>query len=694
MRAVVNATLVTLASLSVDAFSYMTTPFRSTAFINAGGPLLSAVQTESSTMLTASNLDLFAAEHERSLKPDYWLSQATTSLDWISPPTASLTGSLTSGDPTWFADGTINACYNAIDRHAIATPDKVAMIHEADEPNEVTSITYSEALEKVSQIANMLTANGVKKGDVVTIYMAMTPDIVFSMLACARIGAVHSVVFGGFSEDAIADRVLSSSSKFVMVSDEGLRGGRKIKLKATVDKALSQERVAGIVDKVFVFQRTGAKDVNVVENRDIVLTKDYINSFPTSAPVETMKSTDPLFILYTSGSTGSPKGIVHTTGNYLTYALHTTKNSFNLQPNDVYACVADVGWITGHTYVAYGPLLAGSSVVLFESTPLYPDEGRYWDLVEKHKVNVFYTAPTAIRSLMKFGDEAPKKYDLSSLRVLGTVGEPINPAAWRWYNEVIGNNKATVVDTYWQTETGGHVCANLPGIHEPKPGSCRGGLYGVDLGILDPKTGEELHGEAEGVLVIKKPWPGLANTILNDHDRFMTTYLKPYPGFYFAGDGARRDEDGYIWVTGRVDDVINTSGHRIGTAEVESALVASPAVAQAAVVGYPHDVKGEGICCYVTLTNGYDFTPETQKELKMAVRKAIGAFATPDLIVEAPALPMTRSGKIMRRILRKIAANEAGDAGEGLGDISTLADPSCVKNLIASVAVERNGGRK
>ena len=578
---------------------------------------------------------------------EYWLSKSQ-SLTWSTPPSTSLTGSFKSSPISYFKDGFINACANCLDRHVESgMGDKVAILYEADEIGDGFELTYKEALRRVIKISNMLKDNGVSKGDVVTIYMPMTPDVILSMLACARIGAVHSVIFAGFSKDAIRDRVLASGSRHVITSDYGVRGGKIIKLKDTIDKALDGLEV----DRVFVFERlpfTG-EDVNFVEGRDVWAREEISKAGDVCEPV-VMNAEDPLFILYTSGSTGSPKGILHTTGGYLLYALQTTKTSFGLKSSDVFACVADAGWITGHTYICYGPLLNGVTTTVFESTPLYPNEERYWDLVESKKVNVFYTAPTAIRSLMRFGDAAPKKYDLSSLRVLGTVGEPINPAAWEWYNDIIGGGKCDVVDTYWQTETGGHVGLNLPGVHEPKPGSCRGGTFGVEFAILDPASGTELEGnDVEGVLVIKKPWPGMARTCLGDHERFVKTYLSPYPGYYFTGDGARRDEDGYIWVTGRVDDVINVSGHRIGTAEVESSLVANPAVAQAAVVGFPHEVKGEGIAAFCTLVKGATMDDEIRKSLKMAVRSGIGPFAAPDLIVDAPALPMTRSGKIMRR---------------------------------------------
>jgi acetyl-CoA synthetase len=517
---------------------------------------------------------------------------------------------------------------------------------------------------------------------VVTIYMPMVPELTMLMLACARIGAVHSVIFAGFSADAIAERIHASKSRFVVTADSGARGGRPLPLKRICDAAIANPLCQGIVSKTLVFSHEGGGEGFSMDPVIDVAFDALIASQRPYCPCEWMDSEDTLFILYTSGSTGRPKGVVHTTGGYCLYAMHTTATTFDLKEGDVYACVADAGWITGHTYIVYGPLLNGHSTFMFESTPMYPDCGRYWDMVQRHKISVFYTAPTAIRSLMRFGDAAPNKYDLSSLRVLGTVGEPINPEAWRWYYEVIGYSQCSVVDTYWQTETGGHVITNLPGITPMKPGSCTLPFYGIDVVVLDPATGQVLEGNGvEGVLAIRQPWPGMTRTVLGDHERYLTVYMKPYPGFYFAGDGCRRDEDGYIWITGRVDDVLNVSGHRIGTAEVESALVAHPAVSQAAVIGFPHDIKGQGICCYTTLTVGYEATDALLKELRNAVRNSIGPFATPDIICPAPSLPMTRSGKIMRRILRKIASGET----DQLGDISTLADPSVVQVLIDTI---------
>lgn len=559
----------------------------------------------------------------------------------------------------------------------------VAILWEGDEPDSVQKITFEQLLKKVSQIANALKSQGVQKGDVVTIYMPMIPEITMTMLACARIGAVHSVIFAGFSADAIAERIKCSESKWVVTADGGKRGGRGLPLKKICDTAIAKEVCHGIVEKMFVFSHHGEAvgGVNMVEGRDVAFDEVVAAQRPY-CPCEWMDSEDCLFILYTSGSTGRPKGVLHTTGGYTLFAKHTTATSFDIRRSDVFACVADAGWITGHTYIVYGPLLNGCSTFMFESTPMYPDHGRYWDMVQRHKISIFYTAPTAIRSLMRFGDDIVKQYDLSSLRILGTVGEPINPEAWRWYYEVIGNKNCAVVDTYWQTETGGHIITNLPGITPMKPGSCTLPFYGIDTVVLDPQTGKEIEGNGvEGVLAIRQPWPGMTRTCLGDHERYLTVYMKPYPGYYFPGDGCRRDEDGFYWITGRVDDVLNVSGHRIGTAEVESALVAHPAVSQAAAVGFPHAIKGEAICCYTTLTVGYEESEELIKELRMAIRNAIGPFATPDIICAAPGLPLTRSGKIMRRILRKIASGDI----DTMGDTSTLADPTVVDALITKM---------
>uniref|UniRef100_A0A7S4K1G5 Acetyl-coenzyme A synthetase n=1 Tax=Odontella aurita TaxID=265563 RepID=A0A7S4K1G5_9STRA len=575
---------------------------------------------------TDAAFNAYKEEHKESVSDvsAYWSDLAKRKLDWFAPYTSVRKGSFVEGDVAWFLDGKINACYNALDRHckgdgsAGDRSKEVAILWEGDEPNDVRKITFEECLRKVCKIANALKASGVQKGDVVTLYMPMIPELAMTMLACARIGAAHSVIFAGFSADAIADRITSSSSRWVVTADGGKRGGRNLPLKQICDTAIAKGDCAKIVQKVFVFEHTGPEDVQL-HDRDVQF-DSLIESQRPYCPCEWMDSEDTLFILYTSGSTGKPKGLVHTTGGYCMYALQTTAVTFDLKKTDVYACVADAGWITGHTYIVYGPLLNGASTFMFESTPMYPDNGRYWDMIERHKITVFYTAPTAIRSLMRFGDEAPKKYDLSSLRILGSVGEPINPEAWRWYYEVIGNSKCAVVDTYWQTETGGHVVTNLPGVTPMKPGSCTLPFYGIDTVVLDPRTGKEIEGNGvEGVLAIKQPWPGMTRTCLGDHERYLTVYMTPYPGYYFPGDGCKRDEDGFIWITGRVDDVLNVSGHRIGTAEVESALVGHPAVAQAAVIGYPHDIKGQGICCYATLTVGYDESDELVKELRTEV---------------------------------------------------------------------------
>eukprot|EP00592_Proboscia_alata_P021915 CAMPEP_0194402682 /NCGR_PEP_ID=MMETSP0176-20130528/1337_1 /TAXON_ID=216777 /ORGANISM="Proboscia alata, Strain PI-D3" /LENGTH=668 /DNA_ID=CAMNT_0039200129 /DNA_START=31 /DNA_END=2037 /DNA_ORIENTATION=+ len=653
------------------------------------------------------NFDKYKKDHAASIanSSNYWGELAKEKLVWSSPFTTNSHGNFQNGDVAFFLNGKLNACYNAVDRHVLnGKGDDVAIIWEGDEPTSVERITFNTLLSEVSKIANAMKSQGVKRGDVVTIYMPMVPQVAYTMLACARIGAVHSVIFAGFSADAISDRIFYSESKWVVTSTGGLRGGKKLALKQMCDKACLDTEKAGCVQKMFVFTHYSNdadedKTADWIEGRDVDF-DELIKSQRPYCPCEIMDSEDNLFILYTSGSTGSPKGLLHTTAGYCLYAMHTTKTSFDLKEGDVFACVADAGWITGHSYIVYGPLLNGMSTFMFESTPMYPDAGRYWDMVERHKITQFYTAPTAIRSLMRFGDEPPSKYDTSSLRVLGTVGEPINPEAWRWYYEVIGKSKCTIVDTYWQTETGGHVVTNIPNTIPAKPGSCMLPFYGIEAVVLDAQTGKELAKAGEvtkedvnGVLAFSQPWPGMARTCLGDHGRYLATYMAPYPGYYFPGDGCRKDKDGYIWITGRVDDVLNVSGHRIGTAEVESALVAKSAVAQAAVVGFPHEIKGQGICCYATLTveetellnAGKTDIDVMRKELRMAVRTAIGPFATPDMILITPSLPMTRSGKIMRRILRKIASGEE----DTLGDTSTLADPTVVGDLIAKMKALR-----
>lgn len=645
---------------------------------------------------TTSSLDKYKRAYQKSIeKPSkFWGEKAVQYLDWMKPfdPHRVVMGSLEDGSVTFFAGGKLNVCYNAIDRHVNSKKaNDVALVWEGDEPDDIRRFTYEELLKKTSQIANALKSKGVKKGDVVTIYMPMVPELAMTMLACARIGAIHSVVFAGFSSEALAQRVSAAQSKFIVTGDQGVRGGKSIPLKSIVDDALTKMDCNDVVEHVFCYERfydaTAETAPYEMKPKDIRMDPLVAAQRPYCV-VETMDAEDELFILYTSGSTGMPKGVVHTTGGYALYAAFTTANTFDLAPGDLFACVADCGWITGHTYVVYGPLLNGGTTFLFESTPMYPDPGRYWDMVQRHKINVFYTAPTAIRALMRYGDAIPHKYDLSSLKVLGSVGEPINPEAWRWYYEEVGNKRCTVVDTYWQTETGGHIVSNLPGVTPMKPGSCTLPLYGIDAVVLDPLDGHVLEGNnVEGVLAIRQPWPGMARTCLGDHDRYSTVYLKPYPGYYFTGDSVYRDKDGYLFITGRVDDVLNVSGHRIGTAEVESALVAHPAVSQAAVVGQPHDIKGQSICAFVTLDVEHEESPELIKELRMEVRKDIGPFAQPDVICITPSLPLTRSGKIMRRILRKIVAGEA----DSIGDTSTLADPSVVESLIEKVESIRKG---
>ena len=638
---------------------------------------------------TNAALDKYKKVHKASIDnpTKFWGNEAQARLSWFEKYDTVVSGSLEKGDVTWFAGGKLNVCYNAVDRHVIdGNGDATAMIWEGDEPDDIRSLTYNDVREKVSRIANALKSRGVQKGDVVTVYMPMVPELAMTMLACARIGAVHSVVFAGFSSEALAQRIHAAKSRFVVTADQSVRGGKKIPLKDIVNEAISKMDCEQLVDSVFVYERfydAEAKEPGyTMQPKDVRMDPLVAGQRPYCVP-EIMDAEDNLFILYTSGSTGMPKGLVHTSGGYALYAAMTTAVTFDLGPGDIFACVADCGWITGHTYVVYGPLLNGGTTFLFESTPHYPNAGRYWDMIQRHKITQFYTAPTAIRSLMRFGDDIVKDYDLSSLKVLGSVGEPINPEAWRWYYQVVGHEQCSVVDTYWQTETGGHIVTNLPGVTPMKPGSCTLPFYGIDSVVLDPQTGEVIEGnDVEGVMAIRKPWPGMARTCLGDHERYMTVYLKPYPGFYFTGDSVLRDKDGFHFITGRVDDVLNVSGHRIGTAEVESALVAHPAVAQAAVVGQPHPIKGQSICSFVMLDVNHEESPELIKELRLAVRKDIGPFATPDVVCVSPSLPMTRSGKIMRRILRKIVAGEV----DTLGDTSTLADPSIVDTLIEKVA--------
>jgi len=575
----------------------------------------------------------------------------------------------------WYEDGQLNVAYNCIDRHLPERADQIAIIWEGDNPDHDKKVTFQELHDEVCRFSNVLKDLGVKKGDRVTLYMPMTLEAAYAMLACARIGEIHSVIFGGFSPEAIAGRIIDCKSNIVITADASNRGGRQIPLKANVDEACTKPGVSDYLEKVLVINNTGM-DVSWDDSRDIWYEPLHAKASPVCEP-EVMDAEDPLFILYTSGSTGKPKGVLHTTGGYLVYASMTHEYIFDYRPGDVYWCTADVGWITGHSYIIYGPLANAATTVMFEGVPSYPDYSRFWQVCDKHNVNMFYTAPTAIRALMREGEALVKNTSRQSLRVLGTVGEPINPEAWHWYHEVVGEERCPIVDTWWQTETGGCMITPLPGATDLKPGSATHPFFGIQPALVDGE-GNELEGATEGNLVIKDSWPGQMRSVYGDHNRFVQTYFSTFPGRYFTGDGARRDEDGYYWITGRVDDVLNVSGHRIGTAELESALVAHPAVAEAAVVGYPHDIKGQGIYIYVTPMANVDANDDLVHELKQCVRKEIGPIATPDLIQWSQGLPKTRSGKIMRRILRKIAANEH----EALGDTSTLADASVVQELI------------
>lgn len=616
----------------------------------------------------------YRAMYEHSVQdPEAFWAEHGKRVDWIKPFTKVKNTSYT-GDVhiRWFEDGTLNAAYNCIDRHLAKRADQTAIIWEGDDPRDSRHITYRELHEQVGRLANVLKARGVKKGDRVTIYLPMIPEAAYALLACARIGAVHSVVFGGFSPDSLKDRILDCRSTVLITADEGLRGGRTVALKANADEALKS---CPEVDSVIVVRRTGGK-IGWTEGRDIWL-HEAAAQVSADCPAEEMGAEDPLFILYTSGSTGKPKGVLHTTGGYLVYTAMTHQYVFDYHDGDIYWCTADVGWVTGHSYILYGPLANGATTLMFEGVPNYPDTSRFWQVVDKHKVNIFYTAPTAIRALMRDGEGPVKKTSRASLRLLGSVGEPINPEAWLWYHRVVGDGRCPIVDTWWQTETGGILISPLPGAIAQKPGSATLPFFGVKPLIVDG-DGKPLEGAAEGNLCIADSWPGQMRTVFGDHERFVQTYFSTFKGLYFTGDGCRRDEDGYYWITGRVDDVLNVSGHRMGTAEVESALVAHPKVAEAAVVGYPHDIKGQGIYAYVTLIAGEQPSEELRRELAQWVRKQIGPIATPDLIQWAPGLPKTRSGKIMRRILRKIAANEH----EALGDTSTLADPAVVTDLV------------
>ena len=575
-------------------------------------------------------------------------------------------------DIKWYYDGTLNVSYNCIDRHAKKNPDKIAIIWEGDDPSEVKKISYKDLLTNVSKSANVLKRLGVKKGDRVTIYLTMIPELAYMMLACARIGAVHSIIFGGFSADSISGRILDCKSDYVITADEGVRGGKKIPLKKITDSALES---CPNVKKCLIIKRTG-ESVNVIKDRDIFYDDVVLNVDDVCEP-EVMSAEDPLFILYTSGSTVKPKGVLHTSGGYLVYASMTHEYIFNYKQNDIYWCTADIGWITGHSYIIYGPLSNGATTIMFEGVPNYPDFSRLWHIIDKHKVNIFYTAPTAIRALMREGDDYVKKTKRSSLKLLGSVGEPINPEAWKWYYEVVGNSLSPIVDTWWQTETGGILISPQTGAIKLKPGSATKPFYGIEPVIVN-KNGEVLKGECEGMLCINRSWPGQMRTVYGDHQRFIDTYFSQFDGKYFTGDGCKRDTDGYYWITGRVDDVIIVSGHNLGTAEIESAFVSHSKVSEAAVVGYPHDIKGNGLYCFVSLKVGEEYSDNLKEELKQVVRKKIGPIATPDLIHFTDGLPKTRSGKIMRRILRKIAANEH----DQLGDTSTLSDPSVVKKLV------------
>jgi len=625
------------------------------------------------------NDELYQEMYERSVdEPDaFWAEQADTFLTWFKKWDTVDNSNFHEGRVSWFEGGKLNVAYNCLDRHLPERADQVAIIWEGDDPNDDKHITYQQLHDEVCRFANVLKAQGVKKGDRVCIYLPMIPEAAVAMLACARIGAIHSIVFGGFSPEALKDRILDSSCEIVITSDEGLRGGRQVPLKANVDKALDFAGSDSPVRKVVVVKRTGNDAVSMQADRDVWYHEEMAK-VDAHCPAEEIDAEDLLFILYTSGSTGKPKGVAHSSGGYLLYAAMTHKYVFDYHDGDVYWCTADVGWVTGHSYIIYGPLANGATTLMFEGVPTYPDASRFWQVVDKHKVNIFYTAPTAIRALMGQGDEFVNNTSRESLRLLGTVGEPINPEAWEWYYHTIGNGQCPIMDTWWQTETGGHLITPLPGATPLKPGSATRPFFGI-VPALVSNEGDILDETAtEGNLVITRSWPSQMRTVYGDHQRFIDTYLKTYPGNYFTGDGARRDEDGFYWITGRVDDVINVSGHRMGTAEVESALVLHDAVAEAAVVGYPHDIKGQGIYAYVTLMAGVEATDTLKKELVQLVRKEIGPIASPDIIQWSPGLPKTRSGKIMRRILRKIAANETSN----LGDTSTLADPSVVDNLI------------
>ena len=649
-------------------------------------PADTAAKTYAPSSEMAANAHVNAAKYDEMYAasmadPEAFWGEHAKRIDWIKPFTQVKDVDFTLGNVNinWFADGTLNVSANCIDRHLAKRGDQTAIIWEPDDPSDdALHITYNELHKQVGTFANVLKKLGITKGDRVVIYLPMIPEAAYAMLACARIGAIHSIVFAGFSPDALGARVSGCDAKLVITADSAPRGGRKTKLKDNVNQALLND-----FDEVkcLVVRRTGDQ-VAWRDGLDFWLHEEA-ETVDADCPPEEMNAEDPLFILYTSGSTGQPKGVVHTSGGYLVYASMTQEITFDYQDGDIYWCTADVGWVTGHSYIVYGPLANGATTLIFEGVPTYPDASRFWEVCEKHKVAQFYTAPTAIRALMGQGTEFVEKCDLSSLKLLGTVGEPINPEAWNWYNNVVGKGKCPIVDTWWQTETGGHMITPLPGAHTTKPGAAQRPFFGVKPVVLEPTSGEVIEGNGvEGVLAIADSWPGQMRTVWGDHERFEKTYFSDYKGYYFSGDGCRRDEDGDYWITGRVDDVINVSGHRMGTAEVESALVAHVAVAEAAVVGYPHDIKGQGIYCYVTLMNDVEPTEELRKELRTWVRQEIGPIASPDMVQWAPGLPKTRSGKIMRRILRKIAENDFGS----LGDTSTLADPSVVDDLIENRA--------
>ena len=619
------------------------------------------------------NKDSYLEMYEASIsEPDkFWAEQAEKFLTWDASWSAICSENFLTGDAKWFLDGKLNVSTNCIDRHLTHDREKIAIIWEGDSPGDSKQISYEELYSEVCKLGNLLRARGVKKGDRVCIYMPMIPEAAYAMLACTRIGAIHSVVFGGFSPEALKDRILDSNCEVVISANEGIRGGKSIPLKRNVDLALAD---CPSVHTCLFVKRT-SKNVDWLEGRDIWY--EQVNNYDAYCEPEIMDSEDPLFILYTSGSTGKPKGVMHTTGGYLLMAAMTHKYTFDYKDGDIYWCTADVGWVTGHSYIVYGPLCNGGTTLMFEGVPTYPDASRFWQVIDKHRVNQFYTAPTAIRALMGLGNDFVEKTSRKSLRILGTVGEPINPEAWEWYYSVVGETNCPIVDTWWQTETGAHMLTPLPGATPLKPGSATLPFFGIQPALLD-KDGQEIEGPGEGLLMIKRSWPSQLRSVYGDHKRFYETYFKPFPGYYFTGDGAKRDKDGYFWITGRVDDVLNVSGHRMGTAEIESALVLHKLVAEAAVVGFPHPIKGQGIYCYVTLMEGTSPCDEIHSELIDLCKKEIGPIAKPDIIQWAPGLPKTRSGKIMRRILRKIAANDVDE----LGDTSTLADPNVILDLI------------